>query len=200
MSVTLRPEGEATQVVAVLDYVLVAYKDPGAVLRAISDPVVRIESLTVTKKGDCHAPTSGVLSPAHPNIILDLADDLPCSAPGYIMRTMQVRGMMEHAPFTLLTSDNVPENGKLVRGVVVDLARRIDLALANWIAEQGRFSAKMVDRISPATTQNDIARVASLTGRHNAAPVPHKEFRQWTIKDDFVGGARLAFGPSSRPR
>ena len=192
-SVTLRPEGDLAQVIEVLDHVLVAPEDPAAVLRAMVDPAVRIVSLTVTEKGYCHAPATGALNRDHPDIIHDLAHDLPRSAPGYIVRALQLRRLAGHAPFTVLTCDNLPENGKLVRGVVLDLARLIDPALADWIAEKGRFPATMVDRITPATTQDDIARVASLTGRHDAAPVLHEAFRQWAIEDDFVGGARPDF-------
>jgi fructuronate reductase len=70
------------------------------------------------------------------------------------------------------------------------MARRIDPALADWIAEECRFPCTMVDRITPATTQDDIARVASLTGKADAAPVMHEPFSQWAVEDDFVGGER----------
>ncbi len=77
-----------------------------------------------------------------------------------------------------------------MRGVVLDMARRIDPALADWIAENGRFPATMVDRITPATTDEDIKTVEQLTGFHDAAPVMHEPFRQWAVQDDFVNGDR----------
>lgn len=193
-SVTLGPDGEQTQVIEVLNNVLVAPEDPAAVLRAMADPAVKIVSLTVTEKGYCHAPATGALNPDHPDIQHDLTHDLPRSAPGYIVRALQMRQAAGHPPFTVMTCDNLPENGKLVRGVVLDLARRIEPALADWIAENGRFPATMVDRITPATTADDIARVTAMTGYHDAAPVLHEPFRQWAIEDDFVGGARPDFG------
>jgi fructuronate reductase len=55
-------------------------------------------------------------------------------------------------PFTVLCCDNLPDNGRVLRGVVLDLARAFDPALADWIAAEGRFPATMVDRIVPATT------------------------------------------------
>lgn len=192
-SVTLGPDGEKAQVITVLDSVLVAPEDPAAVLRAMADPAVRIVSLTVTEKGYCHAPATGALNPAHPDIIHDLAHDLPRSAPGYIVRALQMRRAAGLSPFTLLSCDNLPENGKLVRGVVLDFARRIDPDLAEWIAAEARFPATMVDRITPATTQADIDRVTALTGWYDAAPVLHEPFRQWAVEDDFVGGARPDF-------
>lgn len=189
-SVTLAPDGPQTRVIDVLNDVLVAPEDPEAVLSAMADPGVKIVSLTVTEKGYCHNPATGALNPDHPDIRHDLTRDLPRSAPGYIVRALQRRHAAGLPPFTVLTCDNLPHNGALVRGVVLDLARRIDPALADWIAAEGRFPATMVDRITPATTDDDIAQVKRLTGHHDAAPVMHEPFRQWAVQDDFVNGDR----------
>jgi len=48
----------------------------------------------------------------------------------------------------------------------------------------------MVDRITPATTDDDVAEVARLTGYYDPAAVFHEPFRQWVIEDTFVEGAR----------
>lgn len=192
-SVTLAAGAEIPRVISVLNNVLVAPEDPSAVLAALVDPAVKIVSLTVTEKGYCHNPATGALNRSHPDIQHDLAQDLPRSALGYLVRGLQMRRAAGLAPFTVLTCDNLPENGKMVRGVVLELAALIDLELADWIAEQGRFPSTMVDRITPATTPADIARVAALTGVHDAAPVMHEAFSQWAIEDDFVGGERPDF-------
>ena len=189
-SVTLTPDGPQTRVIDVLNDVLVAPEDPEAVLAAMADPGVKIVSLTVTEKGYCHNPATGALNPDHPDIVQDLNNDLPCSAPGYLVRALQRRQAAGVPPFTVLTCDNLPDNGALVRGVVLDLARRIDPALADWIADHGKFPATMVDRITPATTDADIATVEKLIGRRDTAPVMHEPFRQWAVQDDFVNGCR----------
>lgn len=192
-SVTLAPEGEQTRWIDVLNDVLVAPEDPDAVLAAMADPAVRIVSLTVTEKGYCHNPSTGALNTDHPDIQHDLAHDLPVSAPGFLVRALARRRAAGNAPFTVLTCDNLPENGRLVRGLVLEFAQRLDPTLADWIATEGRFPSTMVDRITPATTEDDIARVAQLTGHVDAAPVMHEPFAQWVIEDDFVGGARPDF-------
>jgi fructuronate reductase len=192
-SVTLSPAGEDVAVIEVLEDVLVAPENPSAVLAAMADADVRIVSLTVTEKGYCHNPATGALNVDHPDIQHDLANPMPRSAIGFLVRALGLRKAAGVAPFTVLTCDNLPENGPLVRGLVLDFARRIDPALAGWIAEHGRFPATMVDRITPATTEGDIARLAAATGRHDAAPVLHEPFRQWVIEDDFVGDARPDF-------
>jgi fructuronate reductase len=186
----LAPGGPVARGVTSVQGVLVAPENPEAVLAAMAAPAVRIVSLTVTEKGYCHEPSTGRLNPAHPGIAHDLTGALPVTAPGFLVRALQRRRAAGLAPFTVLSCDNLPGNGHLVRGLVLDLAGRIDLALADWIAAEGRFPATMVDRIVPATTPEDIARVAALTGRQDAAPVVHEPFRQWVIEDDFVGGAR----------
>lgn len=189
-SVMLAPEGAKTRVIDILNDVLIAPEDPGAVLAAMTEADVKIVSLTVTEKGYCHNPATGALNPNHPDILHDLTHPLPVSAPGFLVRALQMRREAGLAPFTVLTCDNLPENGKLVRGIVLDLARRIDPALADWIAAQVTFPATMVDRITPATTDDDISLVARLTGYHDAAPVMHEPFSQWAIEDSFIGGER----------
>ena len=190
----LGPQGEVPRLVTSVSGVLVAPENPRAVLDAMADPAVRIVSLTVTEKGYCHEPATGRLNLCHPDIVHDLAQPLPRSAPGFLVRALARRFAAGVPPFTVLTCDNLPGNGALVRGLALDMAARIDPALADWIATQGRFPATMVDRIVPATTPEVIARVAALTGVADAAPVQHEPFRQWVIEDDFVHGARPDLG------
>lgn len=192
-SVTLSPSGEELATIEVLQDVLVATEDPAAVIAAMAQPGVKIVSLTVTEKGYCHNPATGALNEAHPDIQHDLHNPLPVSALGFLVRALAARRAAGVDPFTVLTCDNLPENGKLVRGVVLQLARRIDQDLAEWIAETVRFPATMVDRITPATTEGDIARVTELTGKYDAAPVFHEPFRQWVIEDNFVNDDRPDF-------
>lgn len=189
-AVALDPDGETPHRISVLNDVLVAPEDPAAVLKVMSNPGVKIVTLTVTEKGYCHHPATGALNSQHADIQHDLAHELPVSAPGFLVRALQIRHKAGLAPFTILSCDNLPANGRLVRGVVLDLARQIDPVLADWIAQHGRFPSTMVDRITPATTEADIKRVAALTGTWDAAPVMHEPFAQWAVEDDFVGGER----------
>lgn len=194
IALELAPEGVRPRHVQVISQVLVAPENPHAVLDLLADPAVKIVSLTVTEKGYCHEPSSGALNLAHPDIAHDIANPLPRSAPGFLLRGLQARRAAGLAPFTALSLDNLPHNGAVLRGVVLALAREIDPALAAWIAAEGRFPASMVDRIVPATKLEDIARVEALTGFHDAAPVAHEPFRQWVIEESFVGGERPDWG------
>ncbi|WP_073330656.1 mannitol dehydrogenase family protein [Wenxinia saemankumensis] len=183
----LGPDGEVPRRIEVLSDVLVAPEDPDAVLGAMER--ARIVSLTVTEKGYCHVPATGRLDMDHPDIRADLADPArPASAIGFLVRGLARRRAAGARPFTVLSCDNIPENGRLVRGLVLELAERIDAGLAAWIAGAGAFPCTMVDRIVPATTGDDLGRVETLVGARDEAPVMHEPFRQWVVEDDFADG------------
>ncbi len=192
----LGPDGQTARTIDSITGVLVAREGAAAVIAAMADPAVRIVSLTVTEKGYCHNPATGALNLSHPDIAHDIANPLPVSAPGFLVRGLAARHAAGLPPFTVLCCDNLPDNGHVVRGVTLSLARAIDPRLADWIEAYGRFPSTMVDRIAPATTDDTIATVARLTGHHDAAPVQHEPFRQWVIEDDFVGGDRPDLAPA----
>ncbi len=190
----LGPLGETAQVIDVVQDVLVAREDPAAVIAAMADPDVKIVSLTVTEKGYCHEPSTGALNATHPDVVYDLANPTaPRSALGFLVAALGARKAAGVSPFSVLCCDNLPENGVVVRGVVLELAALVDADLATWIADNGAFPSTMVDRIVPATKGEDIKRVETLTGFYDASPVMHEPFRQWVVEDDFVDG-RPDFG------
>lgn len=190
----LAPEDEIPRLIDVITDVLVAREDPKAVLEVMSDPAIRIVTLTVTEKGYCHEPSTGGLNRSHADVVYDLANDLPRSALGYLVRALQRRRDAGVSPFTVLCCDNLPENGKVAQGVVLEMARLIDPDLADWIATNGAFPSTMVDRIVPATKQEDIDKLADKTGVLDLSPVVHEPFRQWVIEDNFVNNDRPDYG------
>ena len=188
-SVTLSEDGFKPQVIGSIAGVLVAPDDPAAVVAAMADDAVNIVSLTITEKGYCHEPATGALNRAHPDVIHDLASlDAPRSAVGFIVAALAARRAAGVKPFTVLSCDNLPSNGALARGTVLDFARAVDGDLADWIEANVPFPATMVDRITPATTGDDVARLAEVAGYHDPACVFHEGFRQWVIEDNFADG------------
>ena len=185
------PDGAKARRIEALRGVLVAPDDPKAVVAVMADPRVSLVTLTVTEKGYCHLPATGRLDAAHPAVMHDLASpEAPETAPGFIVAAMARRRAAGLRPFTCLSCDNLPGNGEVLRAVVLDLARRLDPALAEWIAAEARFPCSMVDRIVPATVPADVDAVEALTGARDAGVVVHEPFRQWVIEDDFVDGLR----------
>lgn len=156
-------------------------------LAAIDDPAIRIVSLTVTGHGYC-LDAERRLDPTHPLIAHDLANPrTPRSAIGVLVEAYR-RRMAKGRAFTSLSCDNIPHNGAVLRAAVLDLAERLDPALAEWIAREARFPSTMVDRITPVTTPADIAHVAATYGIADAWPVVSEAFSQWVIEDDFADG------------
>ena len=69
--------------------------------------------------------------------------------------------------------------------MVLDFANKIDPDLAEWISKEVSFPSSMVDRITPATKEQDIINFAEEYGIHDPALVVHEEFFQWVIEDKF---------------
>src|SRR5436309_3603334 len=66
-------EGERLQAIGAIKDVLVAPENPAALLDALTDPTVKIVTLTVTEKGYCYDPATTALDENHPDIVHDLA-------------------------------------------------------------------------------------------------------------------------------
>ena len=183
------PGGDIPRRVDAIAEVMVAPEDPAAVVARMADPAIRIVSLTITEKGYCRDPQTGDLLPDHPDIRHDLVNpDKPISAIGFIVAGLKARRERNLPPFTVLTYDNLPMNGRMVRKVVTAFAHEIDPALAAWIEADAAFPCTMVDRITPATTPQDIDRLASSAGYLDEAAVIHEPFRQWVIETGFTDG------------
>ncbi|MEO8132798.1 MAG: mannitol dehydrogenase family protein [Betaproteobacteria bacterium] len=152
----------------------------------------KIVSLTVTEKGYCHDPATGRLNFSHPHVAHDLANPAQArSVVGLLVAGCAARRAGGAGALSVVCCDNLPHNGALLRGLVLDYARAHDAALADWIAGHSAFPSTMVDRIVPATTDADIAENDAALGLHDSAPVVYEPFKQWVIEDRFA---------TSRPR
>nr|WP_297459662.1 mannitol dehydrogenase family protein [uncultured Halomonas sp.] len=163
-------------------------RDLAALLQRMDSPEVRIVSLTVTEKGYFLSPASGALLGDDPAIAHDIAHpQSPRTAPGLLVEALARRHAAGTPPFTVLSCDNMPDNGKRTRAAVIELARHRSTALAEWIARDVAFPCSMVDRIVPAMTEADEARLHEL-GIDDPAAVVCEAFSQWVIEDDFPQG------------
>ena len=91
-------------------------------------------------------------------------------------------------PFTVLSCDNLPSNGKVLRRLMLEFAAERDPEMVSFIEDEVSFPSTMVDRITPASTEQTFADAKRLTGRTDLAAVETEPFSQWIIEDDFVAG------------
>ncbi len=181
-------EAAAARIIGAVQGVLVAPRDPGALVQALADEDVHLVTLTITEKGYKLDPVTGRLLTDDPDLAADLASlAAPRTAPGFLTAALALRRTRGLAPFTAISCDNIPENGKRLRAAVLALAEAHDPGLAAWIAANGAFPQTMVDRIVPATTADDIAALAARLGVEDQAMVKTEPFRQWVIEDRFAG-------------
>jgi len=182
-------EGESLRVIGSVLQVIVAPEALEDLIRIMSDPATRIVSLTVTEKGYCHDPATGALNEAHPEIVHDLShSSLPRSAPGLIVEALRRRRSAGIPPFTVMSCDNLPANGRTVKRVLSRYAEMLDRDLGAFVREHVACPSTMVDRIVPATTDEDRERISRLLGATDAWPVMTEPFTQWVIEDDFPQG------------
>ena len=179
-------EKKETQQVSSISDFFVAKKDGQSVLDALSDEQIEIVSLTITEKGYYYNLGKDELDTGNQNIIDDLGNPSnPKTAVGFIVAGLRDRYLNGKSPFTILTCDNLPNNGTFLKKIVLDFAQKIDPDLANWIAKEVCFPSSMVDRITPATNDQDITNFAKEYGVYDPALVVHEEFFQWVIEDKF---------------
>ena len=174
---------EARVVGSIVEY-LFAPDDPEAVIARLADPAIRIVSLTITEGGYSIDDITGRFDPT----TVDVARDLERSAPprsvfGLITAGLARRRASGELPFAIVSCDNLQGNGELTRRVFSEFARLLDPALAEWIEREVDFPSSMVDRITPATTDQDRADVAARFGIVDAWPVVCEPFAQWVLED-----------------
>ena len=189
--IELGPSGTSAEVVGSLIGYLSIEDGNAPLVRQMSDPAIRIVSLTVTEGGYFLDPATKEFDPHHADLAHDAANlGTPRTAFGAIVSALRERRAAGIRPFTCQSCDNLPGNGAILRAVVVGLAQMADRDLGAWIDANVSFPSSMVDCIVPATGPSELALVREL-GIEDDAPVTHENFRQWVIEDDFCAGRPL---------
>jgi fructuronate reductase len=181
-------EDRAEVIGVTIDWICAA-ENREQVLAYLADPQIKIVTLTVSEKAYGLNPSTGGLDTAHPAIAADLLNpQAPTGAVGFIVEGLALRHARGVPPYTVLSCDNLPANGRVLRRLVLEMAERRDPELARWIAENGAFPCSMVDRIVPAATEKTRQTAKDLLGVEDALAIETEPFMQWVIEDDFVSG------------
>ena len=181
--------GYQASIVNVIDRVLVAPENPGLIVAHMSHETIKVITLTITEKGYYHDPANGKLQSEHPDILHDLENlDKPKTALGFIVSAIQNRIKTNTSPFTVLSCDNLPANGKLLKNLVLEFASLISTELSDQIESTYCFPSSMVDRIVPAVTDDVYQRFSKLNNYEDKGLVVCEPYSNWVIEDNFCSG------------
>jgi mannitol-1-phosphate/altronate dehydrogenase len=182
------PEGDSARVVgSITDYISGPAR-PAAVLRALAAAQTKIVTLTVTGDGYKVDRSTGAFEHDDQEIARDLRNPTdPRTVPGFLVEALRLRLSAGLDPFTIVSCDNLPANGKAVRTSVVEFARLRDPALAARLDAELHTPSTVVDRITPGTSLRDRQFVAQEFSMLDRGPVITEPFAQWIIEDDFNG-------------
>ncbi len=183
-TLALLGERPVLRVVGAIKEVLFAREQSSAVLERLADPATRLVTLTITEKGYCLAADD--LDLANPEIVHDLAaPEAPDGAIGYLVAGLRLRWQRGVAPYTVLSCDNLADNGGRLRRAVLQFAQRTDPALKDWIESEVAFPRSMVDSITPATDDALREQVSVQLGCVDAWPIQREAYSQWVVENRF---------------
>jgi fructuronate reductase len=166
------------RLIGAVQRVLVASENPQAVIDAIAAPATHVVSVTVTEKG--------YLRGADGRLDLDAASGPP-SLYRFVGAALAARMAAGLPGLTLLSCDNLANNGAVLRGLMRGYLAAAHPGVADWFDRECRCPATMIDRIVPATTDADRAAIEAQLGARDEGAVVTEAFSQWVIEDDFAG-------------
>jgi mannitol 2-dehydrogenase len=123
-------EEDKARVVGAMGRCLYAPEESEAVLAALVDERTRLVTLTITGTGYKVDPITGAFNADDPEINADLDDPAnPDTVFGYLVEALDRRRKAGGTPFSVLSCDNMQDNGAAARTAVVSFARLRDEAL-----------------------------------------------------------------------
>ena len=158
----------------------------------VSAPATAMVTLTVTEAA-YRIGADGQLDTTASDVASDLAllasgSGNPSTPLGRLVYALAARRAAGAGPLAVVCCDNLANNGTVARNAVAGLARAWDAELAAWVEENVSFVSTSVDRITPRTTEADIAAVEAACGYRDNSPVVAEPFTNWVLSGDFPAG------------
>ena len=175
--------GESIRLIGSVARVIVGSAAPDAVVEALAAHDTQVVTLTVTEKGYRRGP-DGAIDPA---VFTGTQDTVY----HYLARAFAARRDAGLPGLTLVSCDNLANNGGVLGRAMTEFLDRAAPGLRGWFETECACPSTMVDRIVPATTDDDLRQVAARLGMADRGAVVTEPFRQWVIEDRFA---------ASRPR
>lgn len=181
-------EDEAYQIGSLVELIW-GVENPDAVINKIANEDIKILTLTITEGGYNLDKSTGDFILTDENVAYDLAHPhTPKTVFGFVAEGLRRRAQAGNGPITILSCDNLQHNGNTAKKAFVSFIAAQDKELAEWVSGNVTFPNSMVDRITPATTPEDIERLNQKNGTNDGAPVYCEDFVQWVIEDNFIAG------------
>jgi fructuronate reductase len=180
-------ENPSYQLISAIKQILVLSEQRSQVMQQMTAATTHIISLTITEKGYCLS-GDGLLDFTHVDIKHDLANpEIPRSAVGLLVAVLAIRYQNAAADLTIISCDNLADNGTKLAKAIIAFATYVNPALAAWIEKTICFPNTMVDSITPATNDALRAKVAQAIQLKDNWPIQREAFTQWVIEDNFSG-------------
>lgn len=168
---------------------LFAGEDKDALFERLLSSDTKIVTLTVTEKGYYVTPSDKKLRLDDPSIQYDIQSPTkPKTAPGILVEALFRRKELGLPAFTVLSCDNMPNNGALTRAAVCELASYRSVEFAQWVQDTVAFPSSMVDRIVPAMSDESQKRLHAELNCDDQNAVMCEAFSQWVVEDNFPLG------------
>jgi mannitol 2-dehydrogenase len=175
--------------IGALQDLIAGYENPEAVINKMAQSTIKIISLTITEGGYNLDKETGDFILEDEKIKHDLQNpQTPTTVFGFIAEGLRARKENGAGGITILSCDNLQHNGNTAKKAFMTFIKVQDEELARWAAQYVTFPNSMVDRITPATTPEDIERLNANSGIDDKAPVYCEDFIQWIIEDNFIAG------------
>ncbi|QCB98780.1 mannitol dehydrogenase family protein [Arthrobacter sp. PAMC25564] len=166
--------------------------DVGRLAQLVAAPATAVITLTITEAA-YRLGADGSLDRAAADVVADLdllasGSGTPVTPLGRLVFALAARRAAGGGPLAVVCCDNLSNNGTVAHNAVVGLAEAWDAGLAAWIDAQISFVSTSVDRITPRTTEADLAAVEAACGYRDNSPVVAEPFRNWVLSGGFPAG------------
>jgi fructuronate reductase len=157
----------------------------------VAAPGTAVVTLTITEAA-YGLGADGTLDITAPDVATDLAllgsGGRPATPLGRLALALAARRDAGSGPIAVVCCDNLSNNGAVARQAVAGFAGAWDAGLAAWIDANVSFVSTSVDRITPRTTDQDLADVREACGYRDTSPVVAEPFSSWVLSGDFPAG------------
>jgi mannitol 2-dehydrogenase len=164
-------------------------EQPELVVKKIADESIKIITLTITEGGYNMNKETNDFMLNDEKVKQDIINkNHPQTVFGFMAQGLRMRREHHAGGITILSCDNLQHNGNTAKNAFLSFIKAQDQDLADWAEINVSFPNSMVDRITPATTAEDIQRLNKVNGFDDKAPVYCEDFSQWVIEDNFTAG------------